>query len=85
MVTGSGSPNPPERPLPERELEEFKAQIWQTRIMLERTHEGLLALLGHQELLRYGDVRELIRGIDQQISALQQSLITLRDTLAALS
>lgn len=71
--------------MPEPDLEQFKAQIWHTRIMLEKTHEGLLALLEFPELLKYEDVRALIRGIDQQISALQQSLIELRDTLAALS
>lgn len=70
--------------MPERDLEEFQAQITQTRAVLERTHEGLLLLLGDPELLRYEDVRDLIRSVDQQMSTLQQSLIALRDTLSAL-
>lgn len=71
--------------MPEPDLDEFLSQIGQTRAALERTHEGLLMLLGDRELLRYADVRDLVRSIDQQISTLQGSLITLRDTLAALS
>ncbi len=67
----------------ELDIAAFEEQIRRTRVALEQTHEQVLTLVGSPQLMQYKDLRDLVRAIDGQIGALQGSLLTLGDVLAA--
>jgi small-conductance mechanosensitive channel len=69
----------------ELDIAAFREQVRRTRAALEQTHERVLAMVGSPQLMQYEDLRELVRAIDSQISALQGSLLTLGDVLSALT
>jgi len=63
--------------MPELDAAAFEEQTRCTRAILEQTHEQVLALVASLQLMQYEDVRDLVRTIDGQISALQGSLMAL--------